>query len=287
MKRKNCIECGAEFTAADHGHSRKYCSNTCSNAAHWRRKAERDGTYTGKKFPPRPVHGGCIECGASLEGRTRQTRYCSEECKRPTNAKRNRAYHVPAERAISICANPFCEEWFNSPINSTKETCGKDCSYVVSEWRKDGQAALESAAIHKGMLSACRIWYFNCCDCGTVIVRKWKRPGRFPCCRLCARRRYLEHNARKNHKRRAAGPKVMSVYQIAERDGSKCNICGRKVDMTLSGNAKWGPTIDHLIPVKPKSGPAGTNDPENLALAHRYCNTSRGNRGHAQLLMAV
>ncbi len=90
-------------------------------------------------------------------------------------------------------------------------------------------------------------------------------------------------NARKNQARRTAGPKVLSVSEIAARDGSRCNLCGKRVDLTLSGMAKWGPTIDHLIPVSH----GGTNDADNLALAHRHCNVSRKNRGHAQLLLTA
>jgi 5-methylcytosine-specific restriction endonuclease McrA len=74
----------------------------------------------------------------------------------------------------------------------------------------------------------------------------------------------------------------MSVDDLAARDGSRCNICGRKIDMRLSGRAKWGPTIDHLVPVIA----GGTNHPSNLALAHRHCNMSRHASGPAQLLLA-
>jgi 5-methylcytosine-specific restriction endonuclease McrA len=90
-------------------------------------------------------------------------------------------------------------------------------------------------------------------------------------------------NARKNHARRTVGPPALSVHQIAERDGNRCHICSRKVNMTWSGMAKWGPTIEHILPVSQ----GGTNEPGNLALAHRHCNTARGNRGHSQLLLVA
>lgn len=72
---------------------------------------------------------------------------------------------------------------------------------------------------------------------------------------------------------------TMTVDDLAIRDGTRCYVCHRKVDMSLSGQAKWGPTIEHIVPVSK----GGTNDPANLALSHRCCNTARGNRGHAQL----
>lgn len=278
MKVKSCAECGTEFVASDHGHMRKYCGDQCRDTSHRRRKAQREGTYTGIKFPPRSENGGCIECGGSLEGRAKSARYCSDKCRRPTKAAREKDRYA-ASKPLIACANPYCHTLFSVPNRSVY--CSSECSYVARQIVREGKAAGQAAAISRGMLEACRIYYFKCCDCGSPIVRKWKRPGKFPCCRLCARRRYLEHMARKNHKRRTSGKPVMSVFQLAKRDGEHCNICHRKVDMTLSGNAKWGPTIDHLIPVSDH----GTNDPENLALAHRHCNVSRNSRGPAQLLL--
>jgi 5-methylcytosine-specific restriction endonuclease McrA len=155
--------------------------------------------------------------------------------------------------------------------------------------REEGRAGASeiSVLVRYGVVNACLIYYFTCIDCGAPIVRKWKRPGLWANCRPCAKVRYRAHNAKKNHKRRALGPRVMSVEELAARDGARCHICHRKVDMALSGRAKWGPTIDHLVPVKPRSGPAGTNDPSNLALAHWHCNISRGNRGSAQLMLTA
>jgi 5-methylcytosine-specific restriction endonuclease McrA len=102
-------------------------------------------------------------------------------------------------------------------------------------------------------------------------------------CLDCQKRREKENNTKKNHSRRAAGELIMTVESLAERDGIKCNICTKPVNMSKSGLDPLGPTIDHLLPVSK----GGTNDSFNLALAHRRCNTSRGNRGHAQLLLEI
>ena len=92
-----------------------------------------------------------------------------------------------------------------------------------------------------------------------------------------------ENDTKKNHQRRAAGQLLMTVESLAKRDGNRCHICHRKVDMNLSGKTKWGPTIEHIVPVSL----GGTNDSDNLVLAHRYCNVARGNRGHTQLLLVA
>lgn len=75
----------------------------------------------------------------------------------------------------------------------------------------------------------------------------------------------------------------ISVYDLAARDGARCNLCQGRIDMTLAGSDNMGPTIDHLLPVSM----GGTNDSNNLALAHRRCNTRRKNRGAAQMLLEV
>ena len=227
-------------------------------------------------------HSVCVVCGIEYAARNWSgpvSVYCGDKCKNEARAVRSRELR-DIRRPLSSCLNPYCLHLFSEPRRTVY--CSAECSAVAQECRK-GKEAGEAAAIRLGFLDACRIYYFQCCDCDSPIVRKWKRPGKFPCCRPCARRRYLEHMARKNHKRRAAGPKVLSVYELAKRDGEHCNTCRRKVDMTLSGRAKWGPTIDHLVPVTD----GGTNDPSNLALAHRHCNVVRNATGPAQLLLTA
>lgn len=54
-----------------------------------------------------------------------------------------------------------------------------------------------------------------------------------------------------------------------------CWLCGKPVDCT----ADWrigplAPTIDHVIP----SSRGGSDDLDNLKLAHAVCNTARGDR---------
>ena len=217
------------------------------------------------------MHRLCGQCGRQIAPTRRAgAKYCSRSKRR-----------IRERLGTAVCANPYCLNEF-VPLKG-KQYCSKPCLYLGQQSRKHGKGAEESAAIYLGQLIASRIWFFSCVDCGNIIVRRTKIPGKVPCCRACSRRRYLEHNARKNHKRRAPGSPVLSVYQRAERDGNRCNICGRKVDLRLSGRAKYGPTIDHLIPISL----GGSNDAENLALAHRVCNTARGNRAPAQLLLTV
>ena len=86
---------------------------------------------------------------------------------------------------------------------------------------------------------------------------------------------------RRRHARRVANT-VGGRYRltdVAERDQHTCHLCGKRVDMALSGLDPMGPTADHLVPVSCGGG----DEPHNVALAHRRCNVKRGVGGVVQL----
>lgn len=87
-------------------------------------------------------------------------------------------------------------------------------------------------------------------------------------------------NRRKSSKRRKArmGERYRFI-DIAERDGWRCHLCGGKVPQREHRGRPLDPEIDHLVPVSA----GGSDEPSNVALAHRKCNMSRGARGSAQL----
>lgn len=123
--------------------------------------------------------------------------------------------------------------------------------------------------------------YVPCSQCGLLLTRHG--PAGTVNCSTCSRKLLRANWARKNHSRRTLGKYALSVFQLADRDGARCHICGKRVDMKMSGMAPKGPTVDHLIPV----ADGGTNDPANLALAHRDCNVRRGVGGITQLRLAI
>ena len=61
----------------------------------------------------------------------------------------------------------------------------------------------------------------------------------------------------------------MAIY---ERDARTCGICCEPVDSTVPANSRWGATLDHIVP----RSSGGSDDPANLRLAHRHCNSKRG-----------
>lgn len=94
-------------------------------------------------------------------------------------------------------------------------------------------------------------------------------PACFPkfCSPACAK-----NAARERSGRFRIRPTVrQSIY---ERDGWQCQLCGDAVDPDLPSSDPWAATLDHiecqswvLIP---------DHSPSNLRLAHRWCNSARG-----------
>ena len=63
-----------------------------------------------------------------------------------------------------------------------------------------------------------------------------------------------------------------TVDQLAARDGAACHLCGRPIDLTADRRTAAGASVDHVTPW----AHGGTDDPENLRLAHTGCNKARG-----------
>jgi 5-methylcytosine-specific restriction endonuclease McrA len=53
-----------------------------------------------------------------------------------------------------------------------------------------------------------------------------------------------------------------------------CALCGTPIDMRLPATHRMGPSIEHRIPL----ALGGSNDLDNLTLAHLSCNCARGAR---------
>ena len=66
----------------------------------------------------------------------------------------------------------------------------------------------------------------------------------------------------------------MTPRRLAERDGPGCWLCGADVDPAAPRGASWAGSVDHVVP----RARGGGNEPGNLRLAHRSCNSRRGSR---------
>lgn len=207
----------------------------------------------------------CESCGCEFAVHPRERhrrRFCSEAC-RVREHRRRAGSFVRSPTPDAVCA--WCSERFvrRRPQN----VC---CSSVCS--RRWGLAE----KVRKFREGQAR---HPCPACGCEVVGG--RSNSY--CAGCAPGSRAEGWRRKNRRRRMARRMstagAYTLTEIAERDGFRCHLCGGSVSMSLSGMEKWGPTIDHLLPISL----GGLDDRANVALAHRVCNVRRGNRGIVQL----
>jgi hypothetical protein len=66
----------------------------------------------------------------------------------------------------------------------------------------------------------------------------------------------------------------MNVTQIGDRDNWECWICENYVDPAAVVGSANAASMDHVVP----KALGGTSDADNLRLAHRRCNSNRGNK---------
>lgn len=110
-------------------------------------------------------------------------------------------------------------------------------------------------------------------------------------CKECRAVREKEARKRKparsrssqNRKRRArmhaAKSERYTAVEIAERDGWRCQICGKRIGRSYRFPHPRSLSIDHIIPI----GRGGDDVKVNCQAAHFRCNVSKGARGVDQL----
>lgn len=105
----------------------------------------------------------------------------------------------------------------------------------------------------------------ECSHCGTAVNGTTLAD---PICALC-------RGNRPGYNIRISRVNRLAVYA---RDAWTCGICYEPVDPDAPVNSTWDATLDHVIP----RSLGGTDDPANLRIAHRWCNSVRGDlRYHA------
>lgn len=68
------------------------------------------------------------------------------------------------------------------------------------------------------------------------------------------------------------------VLNLWERDRGLCHLCGGLVLLTVGAQHPAAPSADHLLPQSLGYGRRlpGATTSNNVALAHRWCNSKRG-----------
>lgn len=84
--------------------------------------------------------------------------------------------------------------------------------------------------------------------------------------------RYCSPDCRAVSRRRSSWIGYAARLAVYERDEWVCQICKEPVDRAAHHMDDWAPTLDHITP----RSRGGSDEGENLRLAHRWCNSVRG-----------
>lgn len=254
MARCALPSCGLDVEASTsrRGRPRKFCSDSCRATAHrsgvascsesgCHQKVRARGLcsthYNWKYYPNRHLRRKvCERCGANYETTRTDGRFCSYACRDSSRRDAKLPVHVGP-------VPPRCEIPARHPCRRPRRRLpGCNWSMFVAGSCKwcDGYFVAPAADVDRASLYCSKRCLWASCR---------SRRGRF-----------------------LVAPHVR--LEIYERDKWTCQLCGDPVDRDLDPSDVWAATLDHiecqswaLIP---------DHRPRNLRLAHRWCNSVRG-----------
>ena len=177
----------------------------------------------------------CEWCSKQAQARRSSQRWCSLECRRAHEAD------VRSTRYALVHVGPSAPRSDLPRLHPARRYQPK----MVNAWAK---------VFVQG----------PCAWCGDVFCSGATSVGTAPryCSRACSRR-----SGRRRRGRFQVPDRVRQA--IYERDGWKCQLCGKRVGKKYHPSHERAPTLDHIIP----QSVGGSDDPSNLQLAHRICNS--------------
>ena len=103
-------------------------------------------------------------------------------------------------------------------------------------------------------------------------------------CNACAAGRISDRHRKKNRSRLGYHRSIRSfpLTALGERDAWTCWLCDQPVDKALKSRHPLMASYDHVIP----TSLGGSDEPDNLRLAHLRCNVARGNRDSTAIVKA-
>lgn len=251
MKNKTCKICGKKFINTSTSCPFKTCSDICRRINTRNIRRNRDGFYENQKKTYT-----CKICGKIFNHTPRQSRItCSEDCRKRNRMNSIRKYqatekgklamlrHVKSEKhKITYTAWTKTEKYKktrreSNAVKACKEKFRKSPKFA--EWMKRYKSSEHYKTISKT---------YNKLETTKERGLKYKHI-----------RRARQHNAKIGR---------IDFKWIIERDGGICQLCFKKIDMSLKFPNPMRKSFDHIIPLSKK----GEHSNHNLQLAHLRCN---------------
>lgn len=263
-----CKQCGTTFTPSKHGpksgiRSPVFCSKRCGRK--WRYAHPNGDEYQ------------CQHCGKLFTPKQPdRTIYCSRACAYEHRSvlrqeRIERMLHAALERRKAR----VCEECGQPVVAPNAKFCIA-CRPVINRRR-----SIESAQRRDKRDRSPR----RCPECGTEFTPIYGNKRRVFCSVYCLKRHY-KRIARKQRKARKLDVTVGRVnpIEIFERDGWRCQLCGRKLNPKARGTlSALAPELDHIFPLSK----GGSHTEDNVQCACRQCNHSKGDNERGQLRLPL
>lgn len=195
----------------------------------------------------------CSYCGKTFESYWTK-KYCSLECCREADKKRKRETYVgKREKTCRFCGKELPKYKSRFCCNECKNKYNRIKTGVVQSYEKKKRICVVCGKIfysHRQDKKACSI------ECTNINRGKQRYNG-------------------------IIVDKDIDLKKLSQRDNGQCMLCGLFVDWEdyekKDGVVVCGgmyPSIDHIIPISL----GGLHSWDNVQLAHRICNSRKGNR---------
>ena len=264
---RKCLWCGTEFEASriseaciKAGSDQRYCTRKCMKSAKYDKEKA-----NGK--------GLCVGCGQTFHYQkdSRKVRqWCCLACKQSHAKERAAERQARREQARQNRVCEVCGKVFESKL--ARPWCGRECSLELQR-RKENERTLANR--HR-----------VCSECGMAFIAG--RHSHALCsdrCRAAVKKRHRKVSKynRKQRKRaqRGGGDKVIPA-EVFNRDGWRCQRCGKKVRQQKKKHSHLDAHVDHILPLSK----GGLHAMANVQTLCRACNCDKGSEvGGDQLRM--
>lgn len=279
MDHRTCRDCGV-FLTKKPGPGR--WPTRCAPCRDVARKMQQKKTRKDHRSGKHRVLGvrRCGWCNEPFGWYAGKTKFCSTVCAGKFNQTTGKSCAVPWGQ----CED--CLQWYvrrGNRLHCPRATgqplrtiscpwCGRTCKQASINQRYCSQQCKAAVNTTKKK-SFNRIWVRNCPWCETTFVARMDH--QVHCSRDCGKQR-------DKHKSGKFWISDNVRYSIYSRDRWLCQLCMEPVDPSLAGTwDDWAPSLDHVVCRSWTEQP--DNSPGNLRLAHRWCNSVRGNESYHTL----
>jgi hypothetical protein len=211
--------------------------------------------------------------GKANRGEVQEGRFCSHKCRGIWwSAKCGRlevgGYKIGACSPVYIKACALCGKLFAGRFENQR-LCGDDCKYEeFKQHQREGYASRYEAKT------------LECHFCGESFTTELGTLRRAYCTDDCARRANKTGSHRKRARQRGAQYEPVDRIAVFERDGWRCQLCGKKLRRKHVGmNHPDAPELDHIVPL----GAGGDHLYRNVQCSCRRCNGRKGSKVVGQL----